>query len=121
MLINDLVSLLMQIPPLLAASWAAWFFVGLVLSIWQRKEQARLVVHGPAPKQKSGVRPPSGVRAATPAHSVPMTSRDAFGELERILEPEIGGHRVPGDRPSPVLAEVTGSNGAALAAPQSVP
>lgn len=121
MLINDLVALLMQIPPVLAGSWGAWFFVGLLLSIWQRKEKARLVVHGPAPKHKSGVRPPADVRVSKPVTSVPLSAGDAFGELEALLEPQIGTHRTPGE--SPVLAgvTVTGSNGAAIAAPHGLP
>jgi hypothetical protein len=113
MLINDVVALLMQIPPVLAASWGAWFAVGLVLSIWQRKEKARLVVHAPSPKHKSGVRPPSGVRAAKAVKAAPVpASSDAFEELERLLEPTPPSlHRRPGDdHPSP-----------ALSAPQSLP
>jgi hypothetical protein len=113
MLINDLVALLMQVPPMLAGSWGAWFAVGLMLSIWQRKERARLIVHGPTPKHKSGVRPPSGVRAPKQARStVAPSSGDAFGELEALLEPTAAGtHRRPGDaNPSPMLA-----------APQSLP
>ncbi len=113
MLINDLVSLLMQTPPALAGGWGAWFAAGLVLSIWQRKEKARLVVHGPAPKHKSGVRPPSGVRAPKAVKVAPLpSSGDAFGELERLLEPTPSAtHRRPGDEHhAPVLA-----------APQSLP
>lgn len=112
MLFNDLVSMLMRVPPELAASWGAWFAVGLVLSIWQRKESARLVVHGPSPRQKSGVRPPSGVRQARPVKSAPVASAgDAFGDLEALLDPTPSGlHRRPGEEPSPMLA-----------APQSLP
>ena len=62
MLINDLLSLLLDVPPLLAAQWAAWLAVGLMLSIWTRREQSQLMVPAPAPRHKSGVRPPSGVR-----------------------------------------------------------
>lgn len=112
MLINDLVGLLMRVPPALAASWGAWFAVGLMLSIWQRKERARLVVHAPPPRHKSGVRPPSGVRAPRPVKAVaPATAGDAFGDLEALLEPTPSGmHRRPGEEPSPILA-----------APQSLP
>jgi hypothetical protein len=111
MLINDLVGLLMRVPPMLAASWGAWFAVGLMLSIWQRRERARLVVHAPSPKHKSGVRPPSGVRAPKPVKAVPVSSGDAFGDLEALLEPTPTGlHRRPGEASSPILA-----------APQSLP
>lgn len=112
MLINDLIALLMQIPPMLAGAWGAWFAVGLVLSIWQRKERERLIVHGPSPKHKSGVRPPSGVRAPKPGRAVAPSSGDAFGELEALLEPTSSGlHRRPGDEQPPPM----------LAAPQSLP
>ena len=122
MLINDLIGLLEALPRTIAAGWAAWLFVGLLLSIWQRRDSRRLVVHGPTKKQKSAVRPPSGVRAPARAvaKSVPVSSGDAFGELEALLEPPSGTHRVPGDM-SPVLTEPARSAAPALAAPQSLP
>lgn len=129
MLINDLIAMLMDVPPLLAAGWAAWFAVGLALSIWGRREKAYLMVHGTT-RHKSGVRaaaaskPPSGVRAPVkPAQPAPAASGDPFGDLEKLFAPLAGEHRTPGEAPSPVLAEVTvtRSNGAALAAPQSLP
>lgn len=132
MLINDLMFLATKVPPMLAGGWAAWFFVGLLLSIWGRREKAHLTVYG-STKHKSGVRaataskPPSGVRApksSTPAPApAAAATDDPFGDLEKLFEPQAPVHRTPGERPSPVLAEVhvTGSNGAALAAPQSLP
>ena len=42
---------------MLAGGWAVWFIVGLMLSIWQRRERTRLVVHGPATRHRSGVLP----------------------------------------------------------------
>lgn len=112
MLINELIALLSDVPPVLAAQWAAWFSVGLILSIWTRREKARLVVHPPSPRRKSGVRPasgvrsPSGVRSAatsrsTAARASVSATGDAFGELEALLEPETGAHRRPGDAPHP--------------------
>ena len=119
MLINDLISLLLQIPPMLAAQWGVWFCAGLVLSIWGRREKSRLVVHNvhnEQPKHKSGVRPPAA--AAKPVKSAPLpSSGDAFGDLERILDDKPSGmHRRPGDD-SPVLSEAAPP----LAAPQSLP
>jgi hypothetical protein len=110
MLINDLIEMAEDLPRMLAGGWAAWLFVGLVLSMWGRREQRRLVVHPATPRPKSGVRPPSGDRAARP---VKTSSGDAFGELEALLETPSGMHRRPGESPSepaPVLA-----------APQSLP
>lgn len=120
MLINDLIELLNELPTPLAAGWAGWLSVGLLLSIWQRREGKRLVVHGATKRHKSGVRPPSGVRApARPVKSVPMSSGDAFGELEALLEPPTGTHRTPGET-SPVLTDHSRS-APLLAAPHSLP
>ena len=123
MLINDLIAFLEELPRTLAAGWATWLFAGLLLSVWQRRESRRLVVLAPAPRQKSGVRPPSGVRAqARPVvTSVPMSSGDAFGELEALLEPQTpaGTQPVPGEA-SPVLTESTPTP-PKQAAPQSLP
>ena len=125
MLFNDLLDMAMNVPPMLAAGWGAWFFVGLLLSIWGRREKAYLVVHADSTKHKSGVRaaagskPPSGVRAPVkPAQNVPAPEGDPFDDLEKLFEPQVGAHRTPGDAPSPVL---TRSNGAPLAAPHSLP
>lgn len=118
MLFNDLVALLMQTPPILAAQWGAWFVVGLVLSIWSRREKARLVMHGYDPSP----RPKSGVKHARPVVRTKASAGDAFGELEAILEPQEGTHRMPGELPggeSPVLRET--QNAPVLAAPQSLP
>ena len=98
MLINDLIDLLEELPRTLAAGWAAWLFVGLLLSVWQRRDEpppgrARL-------RAATQVRraPAVGVRApARPVKSVPMSSGDAFGELEALLEPPAGTHRMPGE------------------------
>lgn len=110
MLINDLIAMLEDLPRTLAGAWAAWLFAGLLLSMWQRRESRRLVVHAPSAKPKSGVRPPSGMRApARTPKTAPLSTGDAFGELEALLEPPTGTHRLPGES-SP-----------ALAAPQSLP
>jgi len=121
MLINDLIEMLDDLPRTLAAGWAAWLFVGLLLSLWQRSDSRRLVVHSAVKKPKSAVRPPTAVGAPVRAvKSVPMSSGDAFGELEALLEPPTGTHRMPGEA-SPVLTNSAGSTVPALAAPQSLP
>jgi hypothetical protein len=107
MLLNDVIDLLMNVPPMLAASWAAWFSAGLMLSIWQRREKARLVVHAAPTRHRSAVRtpsgvtPPSGVRPPRPIKPrTPPPSGDAFSELEALLESPEGMHRTPGDASS---------------------
>jgi hypothetical protein len=112
-MLNDLIALLMQTPPLLAAQWGVWFAVGLGLSIWGRREKARLVVHDAGPRPKSGSRQRQ-VKAAL--HS----SGDAFGELEALLDQQEGTHRTPGEAPSPSVNEPLRS-APVLAAPQSLP
>ncbi len=119
MLINDLIEMLEDLPRTLAAGWATWLFVGLLLSVWQRRESRRLVVLGPGKRQKSGVRLPSGA-VPRPVKSVPMSSGDAFGELEALLEPPAGSHRMPGEA-SPVLTEPSRSSAPVPGGPQSLP
>ena len=127
MLINDVIDLLMGIPRMLAAGWGAWFVVGLMLSIWSRREKSRLVMHGydtPAPRPKSGPRP-----AARVAKPVPHTNGDPFGDLEALFnEPQEGSHRMPGEAPAPAssAAPAPAINeplraAPVLAAPQSLP
>ena len=120
MLINDLLAFLEELPRTLAVGWATWLFVGLLLSVWQRRESRRLVVHASTPRPKSGVRPPAAGRVQPRSvKSMPASSGDAFGELEALLESPAGTHRMPGDA-SPVLTEPTRS-APVLAAPQSLP
>lgn len=133
---DDLKELILNVPRMLAAGWAVWLAVGLALSVWARRE--KLMIDEPwnwgSSEHKSGVpaaKPGSGARASRPPKTVPASAGDAFGDLEKLLEPEVGSHRTPGEKQSPVLADidrfiegngtVTGSNGAALAAPQSLP
>lgn len=127
MLINDFLSVLQDIPRMLAVGWAAWFAVGLALSIWSRREKlgAYAYAHAsdvPAPRPKSGPRP----SARATAKSVPPSSGDAFGDLEQIFNNvQEGTHRMPGEAPAaaPPAPAVSGPvrNAPVLAAPQSLP
>jgi len=121
MLIKDIAAMLMDVPPMLAAQWGAWFAVGLILSIWTRREKSRLVVEEPAPRQRMS----SGSRAAARQAKivVPQVSGDAFGELEALFnEVQEGSHR-PGD--SAPVSDLPVSeplpNAPVLATPQSLP
>ena len=106
-LVNDLIALAMDVPPILAAQWGVWFLVGLVLSIWGRRDKGRLVIHAESSHHKSGVRHSSGVRPPRAASKLaPLPPTDAFGELEAMLDGQEASHRAPGD---------------ALPAPQSLP
>ncbi len=85
---NELLDMLRDVPPTLAAAWGSWLAVGLTLLLWHLRagvwevEQARLAVIAKT-RSKSGVRPPSGVRR--PPKSAPA---DAFAELEALLQPD---------------------------------
>jgi hypothetical protein len=115
-MLNDLIALLMQTPPLLAAQWGTWFAVGLGLSMWGRRERSRLVVHDAGPRPKSGVR-----QHARHAKAAPHSSGDAFAELEALLDhQQEGTHRTPGEPSSPSVNEPLRS-APVLAAPQSLP
>lgn len=110
MLVNDLISMLLDIPPVLAAQWGVWFAVGLILSIWGRRERNRLVVHGYEERHSSDIHHGSGVRHSSGVRrprSKPIQepeaapAGDAFGELEAMLNAQeqaaAGMHRTPGD------------------------
>ena len=85
---SDILDMLRDVPPQLAAAWGGWLAVGLTLMLWHmrarvwERQYARLRADARQPRTKSGVRPPSGVRRAPKAPPV-----DAFGELEALLEP----------------------------------
>lgn len=126
MSLNDVLSMLMDVPPKLAGAWAAWFAVGLILSIWGRREKAGPAILASVTKHKSGVRaaaaskPSSGVRAPVlkPVAAGAPSAGDAFGELERLLEPENLSihHRMPGEKETTVLSDAP-----VMAASQTLP
>jgi hypothetical protein len=99
---SDLLDMMRDIPPQLAAAWGGWMAVGLLLLLWHLR--ARIGEQDYArqralarPRTRSGVRPPSGVHSARPAKPAPA---DPFGELEALLEPGAGSgsiSRRPGD------------------------
>ena len=109
MIINNILSMLADIPPYLAAAWAAWMVAGLLLSRWHLKSRSALVYQHdqpwPLPRPKSAVR--HTVKPAEVAVEVPLPADngDPFSDLERIFEQKVGAHRTPGDSPlaSPLL------------------
>ncbi|HUQ85913.1 MAG TPA: hypothetical protein VM096_00050 [Vicinamibacterales bacterium] len=124
MMIDNLVALLMGIPPMLAGGWGAWFVAGLLLSLWTRREKNRLVVHDHsydyAPVQSKHKSGPVEVAVAVerpprPAKKAPHSTGDAFGDLAALLEPQGGSHRMPGE------AAVDTQEVPVLAAPRSLP
>ena len=98
---SDLLDMLRDVPPLLAAAWGGWMSVGLMLLLWHlrarvwEREYALVQAAARQSRAKPGGRPPSGVRR--PVKATPV---DAFGELEALLEPSPSAGNVsrrPGD------------------------
>ena len=127
MLINDLLGMLMDVPPVLAGQWAAWFAVGLILSIWGRREKTWVVAQPAAStRHKSGVHSPAlhplpAVRTRPAPSAPPPSAGDAFAELEALLEQPTGLHRTPGESSHLAEAEPAEPETTLLAAPQSLP
>ena len=124
---NNMMQLLSDVPPTLAAAWAVWFGAGVLLTMWYRKAKANAEVHyavgsrtvaraksGPPPSAES--RPvasepravaaePRPVAVARPKPS-PIVVGDPFGDLATLLDqpaesaaPAAPSYRVPGDSP----------------------
>jgi hypothetical protein len=98
---SDLLDMLRDVPPLLAAAWGGWLSVGLGLLLWHLRargwEQEHALVQAEARRSKArpGGWPPSEIRR--PAKTAPV---DAFAELEALLDapPSAGAvSRRPGD------------------------
>lgn len=71
-MINNMIDMLADVPPLLASAWAAWFLVGGGLAFWYRRatefEYAPVAAPKPVQRPRPATRPPSGVRReAAPA------------------------------------------------------
>lgn len=126
MSMDDLIAMMMSVPPWLAVGWAVWFAFGLGLSIWGRREKM-MVWDTPEPQTVAVKAPTQAERHARQQAKAPHSAGDAFGELEALLDQQAQGtHRMPGEvaaaaavapaSPSPVLSEAP-----RLAAPQSLP
>ena|SRR5688572_27404228 len=125
MTMDDLIALLLAMPVGLAAQWGVWFAVGLGLSIWSRREKDRVEnYYEPEPVKVTRAEE----RHARQQAKAPHSAGDAFGELEALLEPFAGSHRMPGEAappPAPAAAPAPESpvltEAPRLAAPQSLP
>jgi hypothetical protein len=126
MSMDDVIALLLDIPPMLAAGWGLWFAAGLGLSIWSRREKMMVWDDYPEAPSVAVKAPTTAERHARQQAKAPHSAGDAFGELEALLDQQTqGAHRMPGEAPaaapapaaeSPVLTEAP-----RLAAPQSLP
>jgi hypothetical protein len=73
-MMNDLLELLRDVPPVISLGWVAWLGTGAALVVWYRKAQAAALLEPalpkpsartkPASRPASGTRPLSGSRAA---------------------------------------------------------
>lgn len=125
-MVNNLMQVLSDVPPTLAAGWAVWFGAGVLLTMWYRKVRANAevpyaVASRSVARAKSGPRPtaeprpmaePRTVAEARPAVTVarpkpsPIAVGDPFGDLATLLDQPTDSapaaapsHRVPGDSP----------------------
>jgi hypothetical protein len=115
MSMDDLIALLLAMPIGLAAQWGVWFAVGLGLSMWGRREKLRAEnYYEPEPEPVKATK--AEERHARQQAKAPHSAGDAFGELEALLEPFAGSHRMPGEAAAP---PAPGAPAAAPAAPQS--
>ncbi len=74
---NNMMELLSDVPPTLAAGWAVWFGAGLLLATWYRKAKADPEVHH-AVASRDGRKPAPGSRTAPDAGTAPV-ARTAAG------------------------------------------
>jgi hypothetical protein len=96
----EILDMLRDVPPRLAAAWGGWLVMGLLLALWHLRardgERAAALARASAQaRAKSTVRPLSGVRKVAPKPA-PV---DAFEELEALLDQPstTGVSRRPGD------------------------
>lgn len=123
-MLNDMMDLLSDVPPTLAAAWAVWLGAGALLAMWYRKAKADLemqpAVARTVARAKSGPRPVAEARpmaeprpmaesrpvaVARPKPS-PIAIGDPFGDLATLLDQPADSapsptraYRVPGDSP----------------------
>ena len=129
---NDVMQMLSDVPPTLAAGWAVWLGAGALLVMWYRKAKENLEMEPAAAprvvaKAKSSPRPapvtaeprppaePRPVVVAVPRPKpTPIVVGDPFGDLATLLDQpakdtQTPSFRTPGDSPilnsagSPVL------------------
>lgn len=102
-MVNNMMEMLADVPPMLAAAWLAWFIAGGMLAAWYRRASLELeYAPAAAPRQlakpKPATRPLSGVaREAVPV--VPETPVEAAApqsyELPPALEPVAPREKTP--------------------------
>ena len=97
-MMNEILDILADIPPMLAAAWAAWLGAGLLLTIWYRKAKAgleeQLAAARSMARAKSGARPaaarssvPAPLAPSTRSHAAPPAVKgDPFADLAQIFD-----------------------------------
>ena len=127
-MVNDIIGVLYDVPPTLAAGWAVWFGAGILLAMWSRKAKAdaetyhvaatRTVARaksGPRSSSTAMTEPRPAAAAAPRPKPSPLVVGDPFGDLATLLDQPTEGpppapvFRTPGESPilnsagSPVL------------------
>ena len=106
-MMNEVLDVLADVPPMLAAAWAAWLGVGLLLTVWYRRAKASLDDQQAAVRSTNRVKsePRPAVRAATapslrsPAVRPAAVKGDPFADLAQIFDetPPAPHQRAPGE------------------------
>ena len=95
---SEILDMMRDVPPTLAAAWGGWVVAGLVLLLWHlraREGEREAALLQAQARSKPGVRPAAGPRKPAPKPA----AADAFGELEALLDPPstTSASRRPGD------------------------
>ena len=113
-MMNEVFDILADVPPMLAAAWAAWLGAGLLLTIWYRRartalDEQQMTVRAMA-RAKSGPRASARPHVAAPlaspsrSHAAPAAVKgDPFADLAQIFDesaPTAAGQRAPDDSAS---------------------
>jgi hypothetical protein len=121
---NNLMDMMMDVPPMLLAGWLAWFIAGGILAMWYRRAEVEAEfmpapVPRPSPPRPRAVTRPELVVAEEPTVMAsmpvvdeparekrgPLVVGDPFGDLASLIDqaaqnaPSSPSYRVPGDSP----------------------
>jgi hypothetical protein len=98
-MVNNMMELLAEVPPMLVAGWVTWFVAGGVLAMWYRKASLELELAPAAAPRPAPARPKPAPRAVSDLHHEPV----AFAPPDAAPVPEDTSHLY---EPPPGLAPV---------------
>lgn len=115
-MVNNIMQMIVDVPPMLIAAWLAWFIVGGMLAMWYRRasleaEFAPVSAPRAAVRPKPATKPWSGFSTTAvseepvmaPRGTAPGSVGDPFGDLATLLDQPSPAApappRVPNDSP----------------------